>query len=60
MEVVKLLGKSLPNSFVFNLKLLVFLSVSLFHVLNSLSSFFFSNYRLTLTVLNVAQNLFMS
>jgi hypothetical protein len=60
LEVVKLLGKSLPDSFVFGLKLLVFLSVSLLHILNSLSSFFLANDRLALSVLNVSHNLFMS
>jgi len=60
LEVVKLLGKSLPYGFIFGLELLVFLSVCLLHVLNSLSSFFLANDRLALTVLNVAQDLFMS
>jgi hypothetical protein len=60
LEVVKLLGKSLPDSFVFGLKLLIFLSVSLLHILNSLSSLFLANDRFALTVLNVSHNLFMS
>ena len=60
LEVVKLLGKSLSDGFVFDLELLVFLGVCLLHVLNSLSSFFLANDRLALTVLNVAQDLFMS
>jgi hypothetical protein len=60
LEVVKLLGKSLSDGFVFSLKLLVFLSVCLLHILNSLSGFFLANDRLALTVLNVAHNLFMS
>lgn len=60
LEVVKLLSKSLSDGFVFGLKLLVFLGVCLLHVLNSLSSFFLTNDRLALSVLNVAQDLFMS
>ena len=60
LEVVKLLGKSLSDGFVFGLELLVFLGVCLLHILDSLSSFFLANDRLALTVRNVAQDLFMS
>lgn len=60
LEVVKLLGKSLSDCFIFGLEFLVFLGVCLLHVLNSLSSFFLANDRLALTILNVAQDLFMS